>query len=232
MELLIQAGADVNIEDRCRNTPLIFATGNKYAKCVNVLINAGAYVNRRNEVGHTALTCAASEGHYECAKLLINTGADVNAADSDGYTALTAAANSGSIKCVQLLLRSGARINAVNFKWQNTLIFLAEHRSSPDVGRFLLAAGKVIKVEQYPFLGLFRHFNVDLPEYLQQQELKLCLKHLCREAIRKRLIFTKPHLHLFDRVFDTGLSNILAKYLIYNMSLEKEIVGMEIDMDK
>ena len=160
-------------------------------------------------------------------RLLISAGADVNAADSDGYTAVSAAADSGIIKCVQLLLRSGARINAANFKRQNTLIFLAEHRGSQDVGRFLLAAREVIKVEQYPFLGLARHF--DIPEYLQQRELQLCLKHLCREAIRNRLIFVKPHLHLFDRVFDTGLPNLLAKYLIYNMSLGGIGVAMDID---
>ena len=177
-------------------------------------------MNRRNEVGHTALTYAASEGNYQCVRLLIDVGADVNAADSDGYTALTAAADSGSISCIQLLLKSGARVNAANFKRQNTLIFLAEHQGSQDVGRFLLAAGEVINVEQYPFLGLLRHF--DVPAYLRQRELQLCLKHLCREAIRKCLIHVQPHLHLFDRVFDIGLPSLLTKYLVYDMSLEND----------
>ena len=70
-----------------------------------------------------------------------------------------------------------------------------------------------------------------MPTYLQQRELQLCLKHLCREAIRKRLICVKPHLHLFDRVFNTGLPSLLAKYLIYDMSLENECVTMDTEKE-
>ena len=217
VELLTKAGADVNVEYKCGNIALIFAAGNNHTKCVDLLIQAGADVNLRNHVDHTALTYAASEGHDKCLDLLIKAGADVNSADNDNYTALTAAADSGSLKCVQLLLKAGAHVNTLNFRKQNTLIFLVEHSGSPNVAKFLFSAGEIIEVEKLDFVGIRRHS--DIPEYLKEE---LSLKHLCRRAICSQLINFNPHLHLFDRVFHLGLPHLLARYLVYNMSLDDD----------
>ena len=51
MEILINAGADVNGYDRHGNTPLSAATEKGHAQCVKLLIEAGADVNLKR-VGH------------------------------------------------------------------------------------------------------------------------------------------------------------------------------------
>ena len=75
-----------------------------------------------------------------------------------------------------------------------------------------------VKKFDYQNGTLLRH--VDVPQYLQQPDV--CLKHLCREAIRKKLIDLDPHTHLFDRIRQIGLPSIVAAYLLYNMCLDTE----------
>ena len=236
---LIHEVADVNTTAGSGNSILIHAARNGNAECVNLIVNLGADVNKTDKYAYTALTHAVKNGHDNCVKLLtkagadvnvedveghdksldllIKAGADVNSADNDSYTALTAAADSRSLKCVQLLLKAGAHGNTLNFRKQNRLIFLVEHGDSPNVAKFLLAAGEIIEVEKFDFLGIRRHS--DIPEYLKEE---LSLKRLCRRAIRRQLLIVDPHLHLFDRVFQLGLPPLLARYLIYNMSLDDD----------
>ena len=59
-----------------------------------------------------------------------------------------------------------------------------------------------------------------IPDYLQFPELKLCLKHMCRQTIRNHLLHLDPHRHLFHRIPRMGLDEILNSYLLYDISLE------------
>ena len=76
----------------------------------------------------------------------------------------------------------------------------------------LFAAGETIDgttVERGDYYGNGK-VQVPIPEFLLHQDLRFCLKHLCREAIRKHLILLDPHTHLFA----------LQEYLLYDMSLD------------
>ena len=54
-----------------------------------------------------------------------------------------------------------------------------------DIVRVLFAAGE--KIDD----------PVDVPDYLYLPS-QLCLKHLCREAMREYLLQMNPHKHLFN----------------------------------
>ena len=90
MEVLIEAGADVNVNLKIRepDTPLQVAAKRGFAESVKVLIQAGADVNRH---GHSALVAAATHGNVECCDLLIKPGIDVNISYHHGYTPLMSA---------------------------------------------------------------------------------------------------------------------------------------------
>ena len=91
LEVLLNAGEDVNVTDDSLFTPLMRAAENDYVKGVESLLQAGADVNGNNEDSKTALGLALLKGHDECVELLINAGADVN-------TALHAAVKSKNVR--------------------------------------------------------------------------------------------------------------------------------------
>ena len=140
MEVLLEAGTDVNQRNYSTLTPLMIAAYQDYVDGVQKLIQAGADVNRRGDNDKTALILAGSEGHDRCVELLLNAGADANVLTSSGkkhFTALHAAVDRSTIRmganvnrseenkmeltaqlegadrCIELLLNAGADVNAL-----------------------------------------------------------------------------------------------------------------------
>jgi hypothetical protein len=68
--LLLEHGADVNVRDNCRETPLHVAARYGRVEFVRVLLEHGADVGAVGEDGKTALQVASNEGHDEVMKLL------------------------------------------------------------------------------------------------------------------------------------------------------------------
>ena len=60
---------------------------------------------------------------------------------------------------------------------------------------------------------------LNIPEYLKPT---LCLKDMCRRAIRNRLIELDSKHHLFDTIPQLKLPHSLTRYLLYSMSLEEK----------
>ena len=111
LHLLLEAGADVNVQDNSGYTALICATEYGSAKCVKMLLNAGALVNSANLDGATALIAALKKSNGKCASILIEAGADVNICDKSQRTPLIYAAQNIDIKSEVSLLKSGADVN-------------------------------------------------------------------------------------------------------------------------
>ena len=225
VNLLIQAGANVNVSNSYGITALIGASCFGHDKCVRSLLHSGADVNATGRNNSTALIAAAVMGKSDCVALLIAAGADVNARDITGNTVLFEAAFSNNLTCVQLLLKSGARINEFNNDDLNALKYnLVQGKTEEeDVPMFLFAAGEILDVttvERTDYWGNVTH--VEVPDYLKLTELNLCLKHLCREAIRKHFIRLNPHSHLFNRIPRLGLPPSVTYYVLYGQSLPDE----------
>jgi|GEM_PF-2233716 len=105
-ELLVAHGADVNVVDCERATPLSQAVRNNHPALVKLLLEKGAKVNPGNTF--TPLHFAARNGYAEISKLLVKNGANPNATDLSGHTPLHEAVFASRSDVVKLLLDFGA----------------------------------------------------------------------------------------------------------------------------
>ncbi|GHP06902.1 hypothetical protein PPROV_000564600 [Pycnococcus provasolii] len=71
IEILINAGANVDSESHTRKTPMHIAASNGHATAVQMLIDAGADVNAKDNEGATPMKDAAQNGHKECVKAIV-----------------------------------------------------------------------------------------------------------------------------------------------------------------
>lgn len=96
IELLLNAGADVNAQnangDTSLHTVATIKSENKQAiQVIYALLDAGADVNAQNANGDTPLHTAIHSGNLNIINTLLNSGADVNIANKEGVTPLTKA---------------------------------------------------------------------------------------------------------------------------------------------
>lgn len=87
MQILIDAGADLEARDAHGATALISAAFNQNADITASLITAGANVAAENDNGATALHFAALNNGPAVLTQLMNAGADIYSTDSNGKTA-------------------------------------------------------------------------------------------------------------------------------------------------
>ena len=165
--------------------------------CMKVLVDSGADVNQKAESRHTILTLATKNGHYECVNILVNTVLDVNIVNGFNETALMYA--SDNLTCSKLLLKSGAKINIFNTRNRKTLscalwalLFTQRKENFRAHSSILLfAAGET--VDPRILRQLSKQSSTaesSALNFLLNKDLKLYLKHLCREAMRRRLTMT------------------------------------------
>ena len=229
LELLVQAGANVNAATNV--SALYAATTNGFGEGVRFLIQQGADVNIHcGYQDRTPLMAAVTCGQVGCAKAILEAGADVNSTNSKEYTALMCI-DAGTVYvedmfidevdnvgCAKLLLGFGAKINLVDRVSRNALQHQValwyydedDTTRSTDICLLLFAAGETL--DGTP--------DAEIPDCLRFDDVKLELKHICREAIRKRLLSLDPHTHLFSRVPRLGLPASLTSYLLYNCTLD------------
>ena len=228
VKALLKRGADVNFVHSCGWTALVNATNRGHDECVELLIKSGADVNSTSN--RPALMFAAYRCGTKCVEMLIRAGAGVNAIDGIGCTALMTCSLENEFKWVSLLLEEGVDVNKFNNFGQNAIqrhIFERTRgflKPNKAMVMLLYAAGETIDgttiIEKH-CLGLGTPEEKPVPDYLLFKDLKLNLKHLAREAIRKHLINIDPHKHLFGRIPQLGLPPSLTKYLLFNISLNR-----------
>jgi rhodanese-related sulfurtransferase len=91
VQVLLEAGADVNLLNNDMNNALWFACVSESAEIIALLIEHGINLNNSNVNGATSLLYAASAGKYPVVKLLVEAGADLTVQTLDGFTALDSA---------------------------------------------------------------------------------------------------------------------------------------------
>ena len=229
VHLLIKGGADVNSTSYIKQfTPLFNATFKGNKECIKMLLKAGADVNISDIDGNTPLLCTVYNGLWRETTLLLDTGADVNACDNSGYTALTTAVSSNNIQCVRILLKSGAYVNKYNINQQNALIFYVTECQTikKEMVMLLVAAGEMLNLDTFRLhtsskmkLEMKAAVKVSIPDYFHHAQLKLSLKHACRETIRNHLLQVQTHYNLFRRVPRLGLPSSLTSYVLYGQSV-------------
>jgi ankyrin repeat protein len=171
--LLIERGANVNVQSRQGRTPLMIASLRRGGSAIVALMLAkGAEINVKSRVGATALSLAASVGDAETIKLLLAKGADPNVADGMGVTPINWGSGARQTEALQPLIHKGVDVNNANtipppiqrkIGPVNRLNVTALHKAAAfgpaDIVRDLLTAGA--KVDARDSRGLTPlHFAV------------------------------------------------------------------------
>src|SRR5262245_31522868 len=150
VDLLIRAGADVNLANDYGVTPLAVACQNGSATSAAViekLLKAGANPNAALPSGETVLMTASFAGNADAVKALLAGDANVNARETaKGQTALMWAASEGHRDVVRALLDDRADVNARS-KGEFTPLLFAARGGDIELARMLLAAGADIEAK-------------------------------------------------------------------------------------
>lgn len=113
VDLLIAAGAKVDVANDLAITPLYLASANGSLAIVSKLLEKGANPNAASETGVTPLMEAARSGNVRVVRALVGHGADVNAQERDrGQTALMWAVARHHPDVVTVLLDHSANVHA------------------------------------------------------------------------------------------------------------------------
>ncbi len=108
VEMLVEAGVDINWQDKDGDTALHIAARFGHDECAQVLLKGTAEQKADLELAEssfawTPLHIAAVDGHLSVAQLLVDAGAEVDKPDSSGWTAKEHAALRGHIPIARLL---------------------------------------------------------------------------------------------------------------------------------
>ncbi len=154
VQLLLDAGAEVNVVDRYNDSPLRAAASAGNSEVVKILRKAGANPNQSGSGTRSALFEAAIRGHDTIVQSLLQGGAQVEAAtlgsrfshlsgylmDVEGVTPLIAAAEGGHFQTVRLLVTAGADVNRSDSSGFTPLMGAAR-AGHPGMVNFLLERG-------------------------------------------------------------------------------------------
>ncbi|KAK3387183.1 Glycerophosphoryl diester phosphodiesterase family-domain-containing protein [Podospora didyma] len=108
VEMLVQAGVNINWQDKTGETALHIAARFGHDQCARVLLKGTSQQKADLELAEksfawTPLHIAAVDGHLSVAQLLADAGADVDKVDSSGWTAREHAALRGHLPIARLL---------------------------------------------------------------------------------------------------------------------------------
>jgi uncharacterized protein len=107
-QILIEAGADVNLPSLEKATPLIAASYAGSLPFVDLLLQHGAKHEPTDRLHKSALVYAAGMGHTAVVERLLQAGAPIDQAPVDALTPLMWAAGQGHAETVKFLLAKGA----------------------------------------------------------------------------------------------------------------------------
>lgn len=142
IEILLQAGADPDVQDRHGATPLFLAAMDMRPRTVRALLDAGADPTLANDDGMTPLMAAAYNGAVGLVEQLAHNRDTVNQANGAGWTALHYSLSRPALRSrdvsrqvVAVLLKQGAQVNVLDENKDSPLHFAARngHRGATGV---------------------------------------------------------------------------------------------------
>ena len=111
-EVLLQLGADPNIQNRLGQAPLHQASENNNVTLIKLLLKFKANPNLQQNDGDTPLHLACYKGYLDIVKLLLDEGADPNITNTVlGRTPLHCACERNNIEMVKILIAYKAEVD-------------------------------------------------------------------------------------------------------------------------
>ncbi|CAH8867501.1 unnamed protein product [Trichobilharzia szidati] len=114
LQMLLNAGAQIDARDTFGNTPLHYAAEDGDGGLLSLLLNNGASVDAQDITNKTPLMKAARSGKVWAVRRLLLFGANVNVKDRNDETALHFACRQGSTEITRMLIKAESRLNAQN----------------------------------------------------------------------------------------------------------------------
>ncbi|EPY85670.1 serine/threonine-protein kinase TNNI3K, partial [Camelus ferus] len=140
-DVLLQHGANVNVQDAVFFTPLHIAAHYGHEQVTRLLLKFGADVNVSGEVGDRPLHLASAKGFFQIAKLLVEEGhkADVNAQDNEDHVPLHFCSRFGHHDIVKYLLQTDLEVqpHVVNI-YGDTPLHLACYNGRFEVAKEII----------------------------------------------------------------------------------------------
>jgi ankyrin repeat protein len=113
MELLLDLGADIDLDTSFFGSPLHTATYAGHDTAVKFLLSRGADPNRNDgDAGNLLLHYAAGAGHLSLVQLLLEMGSEPDSYNASGQTPLLLAAAAGHSDVVEFLLDRNTTVSA------------------------------------------------------------------------------------------------------------------------
>ena len=227
VDLLIKAGADVNVVSSKSETPLMYSMLNRDQNSVNLLIQAGADVNAISANGKTTLVCSILNWDEQCADVLIKAGADVNqiygfnqsqslgksfprTMNPNTQSPLTLATMKRNTKCMDLLIKAGADVNYVNAEGKTA--FFMSCPCGLKYMKLLLRSGAKINTVSGTGLNIYEHsFNwTELPD----RTMVLFLYAAGEILSSKRMGMFRPRTDVFNPCLKHFCRKTIRKHLL------------------
>ena len=217
---LIDAGANVDAQDKQKRTALMLASQKGHLEIVKTLVNAGVALNlqsnERGYGGNTALVYACRNGHLEVVKVLIDSGANLNLQGNEltceGYTALIYACRNGHQKIVKALVKVGANVN-IRSKEEVTALIISSEKGYLEIVKTLIEARANVNVQntygQTALIRASRKGHLEVVKTLIQAGANLNLQGQAEYTIEKgwtALIHASKvgHLEIVESLVDAG----------------------------
>ena len=180
VKLLIEEGADMNLQNKKGQNLLMIACDEQSVPCVEILIEKGVKTNLQDNEGLTALMIASKRGNKNIVEQLISEGqAEVDLQDHQGRTALMHSVHfqeewhqQADIAAVsRLLIKSGANMDLQdNLGWSALMIACQNERV--EVCSMLLDKGANLSLKNIERLTAFdiamRSKNRDLISFFSK----------------------------------------------------------------
>ena len=137
-QYLIQHGANLDVQDQMKMTPLHWALDREKIDTAKILVLYGANVDLQEVNKKSALHIAIEKGMTSLAEFMIHRTKDINIKEGHGRSLLHMALWKGNNQLAQSLMKNGADVNAVDRYGQGPLHLSGDFE---DITRMLLAKG-------------------------------------------------------------------------------------------
>lgn len=183
---LAKQGANVNVINSEKRTPLMIAVKKQKLQSVIELISLGADVNSKNieyEIGNPLLL-ACENNNLLIIKELLKAGADIEATYPNKTSPLMVAILGGNIEMVETLIKAGANVNTKNNYGVSPLMIAAEK----DIGlvNVLIDAGARTNEKdnnkETALIYAIKNNNIPIVQELLKQGVSVNSKHKDNET--------------------------------------------------
>jgi hypothetical protein len=160
--LLLNNGADIEINNSVGKNALIIATINGSSKILSLLIEKKAAMNNFCTLGSTAMHLACEFGMTECLNILIENKANIYIHHKiDGMTPIHYAAAYGYIDCINILIKNGfVDINLLD-AYKRTPLDVAIFFRKINVVKFLLELNAKCSIFSINDINLKKNKNLN-----------------------------------------------------------------------